>query len=56
MAWKSVTDLGQGLRCGRLVWLYDIVAMAPFWLTATLLLAGALIGLAAGRRLPATAG
>lgn len=51
----AAASLGQGLGSAAAGWLYSLVIEAPFWLTAVLLLAGALVGVAAGRRTPATA-
>lgn len=51
----AAASLGQGLGSAAAGWLYGVAIEAPFWLTAALLLAGALIGLVAGQRVPATA-
>lgn len=51
----AATSLGQGLGSAAAGWLFSIVIEAPFWLTAALLVSGALISLAVDRRVPATA-
>lgn len=42
----AAASLGQGLGSAAAGWLYGIAIEGPFWLTAALLLVGALIGLA----------
>lgn len=42
----AAASLGQGLGSAAAGWLYGLAIEAPFWLTAVLLLIGALIGLA----------
>lgn len=49
----AAASLGQGLGSAAAGWLYGLAIEAPFWLTAALLLSGALVGLVAGRRVPA---
>lgn len=44
----------QGLGSAMAGWLYGITIEAPFWLTAVLLLAGALLGLAFSWRVSVT--
>lgn len=51
----AAASLGQGLGSATAGWLYGIAIVAPFWLTAAVLLAGALVGLAVGQRVPAAA-
>lgn len=51
----AAASLGQGLGSAAAGLLYGFAIQAPFWLTAVLLLSGALIGLAVGRRVPVTA-
>ncbi|MCW8955712.1 MAG: MFS transporter [Gammaproteobacteria bacterium] len=51
----AAASLGQGLGSVAAGGLYGIAIEAPFWLTAVLLLAGALLGLAFSRRVPVTA-
>lgn len=51
----AAAALGQGLGSAAAGWLYGITLEAPFWLTAVLLVCGALASLAAGWRVPATA-
>ncbi len=48
----AAASLGQAVGSAAAGWLYGIAIQAPFWLTAALLLGGALIGLAADRRAP----
>lgn len=42
----AVASLGQGLGSVAAGWMYGLAIEAPFWLTAVLLLAGAVIGMA----------
>ena len=51
----AAASLGQGLGSAAAGWLYGIAIEAPFWLTAALLLVGAMLGLAAGHRVSVTA-
>ncbi len=48
----AAASLGQGLGSAAGGWLYGIAIEAPFWLTASLLLAGALLGMVVKRRVP----
>ena len=50
----AAASLGQGLGSAAAGWLYGIAIEAPFWLTASLLLSGALLGVAVGRRVLVT--
>lgn len=45
----AAASLGQGLGSVAGGWLFGLAFLAPFWVTATLLLAGGLIGLRIGR-------
>jgi MFS family permease len=51
----AAASLGQGLGSVAAGWLYGIAIEAPFWLTAFLLLSGALLGLVVGRHVRVTA-
>lgn len=50
----AAASLGQGFGSASAGVLYGIAIEAPFWLTAVLLLAGALLALAFSRRVPVT--
>jgi len=50
----AAASLGQGLGSVAAGGLFSIAIGAPFWLTAVLLSLGALLGLAFGRRVPAS--
>lgn len=52
----AAASLGQGLGSAAAGGLYGITPETPFWLTAALLLVGALLSLTIGRRAMATAG
>ena len=50
----AAASLGQGFGSVAAGWLCGLTIEAPFWLTAALLLIGALLGLAVGRSVPVT--